>query len=621
MLLRIKTVLLSFYFKLFLETLYLKKSTQYICITLLILTSSFGFLAQTYKSIMQEESEFYSRSGLISESSFDSLNGKLNGVLYKNKVLPPCSLTKKVFGWHPYWNGSVYNNYQWNLISDLCYFDYTVSSSTGSNTNGSFAWNTASVVTVAKNNGVKIHICATLFSGHSTFLGSITAQNTFISNIITLLNNRQGNGVNIDFEGMSASDKIPFVNFITSLNNALNTANPNYQLSVCLYAVDWSNVFDIVALNNQVDFFTLMGYDYYYGGSAQAGPTAPLYNFQTPYNYTLPKSVTYYLKQGIPNNKLILGLPYYGREWEVTGINLPATTTGNFNASRTLSYINNNPSTYSLSNKFWDHVSYSPYYNYLSGGNNRQCFIDDVYSLGRKYDMVNQRALGGIGIWALGYDDGMTSYWNLLSDKFSTCAPIVCSDSLFDTGGPARNYYDNEKYDYGLTAPTGSLVQLQFKSFGTELNYDSLWIYNGSNTLSPLMGVYTGTNSPGTVLSSGQNLTLRFKSDGATVSFGFKAIRSCVAQSLPVNLKAQYSETEFSIYPNPISDRLTVIFPGNFDLTIMDLSGRQVLRRSGCKEQTVIEKGEADFSSGIYFIKIKDQNNVLFTKKIVFADQ
>lgn len=599
----------------------MKKNVAYILISLGILTSSHCLFSQQFRSVMQEQSEFYSKTGLYRETSFDSLNNINKSTPHKNKISPPCTLTKKVFGWHPYWNGSMYANYQWNLISDLCYFDYTVSSSTGNNTNGSFAWNTASVVTVAKNNGVKIHICATLFSGHSTFLGSIVAQNTFISNIITLLNNRQGNGVNIDFEGMSASDKIPFVNFITSLNAALNSANPNYQLSVCLYAVDWSNVFDIPALNNQVDFFTLMGYDYYYGGSAQAGPTAPLYNFQTPYNYTLPKSITYYLRQGIPNSKLILGLPYYGREWEVTNVNLPASTTGNFNASRTLSYVNNNPSTYSISNKYWDNVSYTPYYNYMSGGNNRQCFIDDTYSLGRKYDLVNQRALGGIGIWALGYDDGMVAYWNLLSDKFSTCAPIVCNDSLYDMGGPARNYYDNEKYDYTFTAPTGSLVQLQFKSFGTELNYDSLWIYNGSNTLSPLMGVYTGTNSPGTLTSSGQNLTLRFKSDGATVSFGFKAIRSCVAQSLPVSIVESWLEKGITLYPNPTKGNLFIQGIGNFDLKITDLNGKQIFQKTGCIEQTVIDLTKTGFTSGVYLVKIQDRDGNTFNKKIVFTDQ
>ena len=528
-----------------------------------------------------------------------------------------CTLNKKVFGWHPYWSGSVYTNYQWSLLSDLCYFDYSINPATGSNTNTAFAWNTASVVTVAKNNGTKIHICATLFSSHASFWASTTSQNNFINNIISLLNARQGNGVNIDFEGMGGSDKVPFTNFITNLNTALNAANPNYQLSVCLYAVDWGAVFDMAALNSQVDFFTIMGYDYYYSASAQAGPTSPLYNFQTSYNYTLPKSISYYMKQGASANKLVLGLPYYGREWEVSSTTVPASTTNGFNSSRTLSYINNNPATYSSSVKFWENNCYSPYYKFLVGSSNRQCFIDDVYSLGRKYDLVNQRGLAGIGIWALGYDDGMTSYWNLIKDKFSNCAPLVCNDSIYDMGGPTRNYYDNEKYDFVLNAGVGQNVKLQFVSFGTELNYDTLWIYNGTSTLSPLMGSYTGTNSPGTILSSGQFLTLRFKSDGNTVSFGYKAYKSCYTPTVSTSLTESNFNDELIVLPNPASDEVFIRSNKSIkEINVFDVDGKCI------KHQLTESKSEnkiilSELTRGIYFLEIKDELGYRETKKIL----
>jgi len=591
----------------------------------IFINCSLNFYAQDLlkKSIMHEQSEYYRSLKLKNEKQFDSLNTIENGGrekaspdnLSKNGI---CLLDKKVFGWHPYWSGTAYNNYQWNLLSDLCYFDYTISSSTGNNTNPSFAWNTASVVTVAQNNGTKVHICATMFSGHSTFWGSVTAQNTFINNIISLLNTKQGSGVNIDFEGMGSSDKVPFTNFITNLNAALNSANPNYQLSICLYSVDWSGVFDIPLLNNQADFYTLMGYDYYYSGSAQAGPTAPLYNFQTGFNYTLSKSITAYLKAGVPQNKLILGLPYYGREWEVATNTVPANTTGGFNASRTLSYINNTPATYTLTNKFWENNCYSPYYKYISGGNNRQCFIDDVYSLGRKYDMVNQRGLGGIGIWALGYDDGMSGYWGLIKDKFSDCAPIICNDSLFDMGGPGRNYYDSEKYNYTISAPTGSLVQLQFKSFGAELNYDSLWLYNGTNTISPLIGSYTGTNSPGTVISSGQNMTLRFKSDNATTTFGFKAIKSCTPQIVTSIIKNKPG-SEILIYPDPTNGEIFI--RGNIrSVKVFDIQGRQIFEDSDSGRETDIDFNKMNVAKGLYLIFVKDENEITVCRKIIYSD-
>lgn len=570
-----------------------------------------------FKSILQEQHEYYNKYQNFNEQQFDSLN-QLNNSFNKTASVnqSTCTLNKKVLGWHPYWNGTTYTNYQWNLLSDLVYFNYEVSPTTGNNTNSSFAWSTASVVTVAKANGTKVHICATLFSGHSTFWASSTAQTTFINNIVSLLNTRQGHGVNIDFEGMGSSDNAPFVTFITNLNNALNAANPSYELSICLYAVDWSNTFNMPALSAQVNYFTIMGYDYYYGGSAQAGPTAPLYNYQTSYNYTLGKSITYYIKQGAPANKLLMGLPYYGREWEVTqNSTLPAATTGSFNASRTLLAISTG-SNYTTANKYWEGNCYSPYYKFTTGGSLRQCWVDDVYSMDRKFKMVNQRELGGIAIWALGYDNGLTSYWNLIKDNFSNCELITCNDSIFDMGGPARNYYDNEKYKYTLTVPTGSLAQLQFKSFGTELNYDSLWLYNGASTsTTALIGVYTGTVSPGIKVSTSNSITVRFKSDGATNSFGFKAIKSCVTPTIATNIKESY-EINSTVYPNPTSNKIVV--KNGYIVSVKDITGKLIYLNK--QNENKISFDFTGLNFGMYIIEIFTTKNNIEVKKVFYSN-
>src|SRR5262249_39638728 len=156
-----------------------------------------------------------------------------------------------------------------------------------------------------------------------------------------------------------------------------------------------------------VDLFIIMGYDYYYGGSTTAGPEDPLYNFQTSYNYTLSKSITYYLKQSVPANKLLLGLPYYGREWETTGSAGPSAATGNYTATQTFAVVKTNANGY-YSNPQWEPNSFSPFYPYQVSSAWRQCWCDDANSMRRRFDVVNQRGIGGIGIWALGYDDGYT---------------------------------------------------------------------------------------------------------------------------------------------------------------------------------------------------------------------
>jgi spore germination protein YaaH len=486
------------------------------------------------QSIIQEQSNRYKTYHFAQESQWDSLNAaELGTTLPTTSALrststASCNLNKKVYGWHPYWVGSVYTNYDWDLLSDFCYFDYSVSPTTGNNTNTSFAWATSAAVTAAKTHSVNIHFCATLFASHSTFWASSTAQQTFITNAINLLNSRGGNGLNIDFEGMGSSDKTPFKNFMVNLCNQVHAANPNYKVSMALYAVDWSSSFDMPVLNTVVDNFIIMGYDYYYSGSTTAGPEAPLYNFQTGYNYTLSKSITYYLKLGATPNKLLLGLPWYGREWETTGSTAPSPTTGNFTSSRTFTYVKSNPTTYSTANKHWEANSFNPYYSYVSGGANRQCWIDDAYSMGRKFDMVNQRGLGGIGIWALGYDDGYQDFWQAIRNKFSSCGTVACTDSIYDMGGPARNYYDNESYVYTIAPNSTSKVRLSFSQMDLETGFDSLYVFDGNTTAAPLLGAYSGNVVPGIINSTAPAITLKFKSDGATNKSGFKAIWNCI---------------------------------------------------------------------------------------------
>lgn len=517
------------------------------------LTKDLGMYSEStqHKSIHQEESEKYSQYDLTTNEQWDSLRlfqtGRAKPVALKSSSRA-CTLNKRVYGWHPYWSAGLEANYDWNGLTDLCYFSYEVNSSTG-NANSTHNWSTAPVVATAQANGVNVTLCATLFSGHTTFFGSATAQQTLITNLINLVSARGAKGVNIDFEGMGASHRTAFTAFMIDLCNQMHAAIPGSEVSICLYAVDWSNVFDMAAMNPYVDLFIIMGYDYYWSGSTTAGPESPLYNFQTSYNYTLTKSLTFYLNQGTTDSKLLLGLPWYGREWATTSGTVPSATSGAGTNSVTYTTMRNNASGY-YTTRAWEPISYSTYFTSVRGGNNWQSFIDDEYSLGKRFDMVNQRNIGGIGIWALGYDDGYNDLWNLIQDKFTDCAVVPCTDTIYDMGGPSRNYYDNEDYTYTI-APTGATgLTLNFTSFNTEVNYDTLWIYDGASTATPLIGYYHGATSPGMITASGGALTIRYKSDVSTVAAGWRAIWNCsidiTAPATTVSAPTGWATTNFT---------------------------------------------------------------------------
>ncbi|MFL5762450.1 MAG: glycosyl hydrolase family 18 protein [Bacteroidia bacterium] len=504
-----------------------------------------------HKSIHQEESEKYSQYHFTKDEQWDSLrtfNGEVKHPVAFRSSSRACSLNKRVYGWHPYWNAGLEANYDWSSLTDLCYFSYEVNSANG-NAITTHNWSTASVVSTAQANGVNVTLCATLFSGHTAFFSSSTSQQTLITNLINLVSARGAKGVNIDFEGMGASNRADFTAFMINLSNQMHTAIPGSEVSICLYSVDWSNVFDMAAMDPYVDLFIIMGYDYYYSGSTTAGPEDPLYNFQTSYNYTLTKSITSYLKQGTTYSKLLLGLPWYGREWGTTSASIPSATSGAGTNTVTYKTMRDNVSGY-YNTRSWDPVSFSSYYASVRGGQNWQAFVDDAASMAKRFDIVNQRGIGGIGIWALGYDDGYSDMWNLIRDKFSSCATVPCTDTIYDMGGPSRNYYDNENYTYTI-APTGATgLSLNFTSFSTEANYDTLWIYDGPNTSSPLIGYYHGTSSPGTITASGGALTIRYKSDNATVAAGYQAIWNCsidnVAPVTTVSAPTSWVTADFS---------------------------------------------------------------------------
>ncbi len=591
-------------------------------ITILLLLGSGIITAQNPQAstIHREECARYSTFSFNSESSWDSLRLTLNNTPVtpsatrgtSPSISGTCNLTKRVFGWHPYWMGSAYNNYDWSLISDLSFFSFELDAATG-NPITTHGWSTANVVTVAQANGVRVNLCVTLFSNHATFLTNPTAQQTFISNIISQVQLRNADGCNIDFEGVPAAQSANFTTFMIDLCNQMHAAIPGSEISIALPSVDWSNVYDVGAMVNYVDVFIIMGYDYYWSGSTTAGPTDPLYNFVTSYNYTVTKSIAYYLNDGIPQNQLLLGLPYYGREWPTAASTIPSATTAT-GVSRTYSFVQNNPGTYN--NQQWDPISYTPYFPIFTTQWN-QCFINSPYSLGKRYDMVNQYGIGGIGIWALGYDDGYTELWDKLREKFTTCQVIACSDTIFDMGGPGRNYYDNEDYTFTITPDNASQVSMNFSSFSMELNYDSLFIYDGPSTASPLIGTYTGTNSPGNISASGPSLTLRSKSDVGIVQSGYYAIWNCTP--LTTYVPHIYEAAELMIYPNPASPGDEIRFnpagPSG-EITLYDLAGKLIYKQILNGSDAVFRLPPA-MESGVYIFSLEQKGQISFHRFIV----
>lgn len=483
------------------------------------------FLSPVFsQSIHQEELERYNATGKTSAQHYEKnapprgeISSKLN-----------CNLESTVYGWHPYWMGSAYTNYRWDLLSHLCFFNYEVDPATGGpiSTHG---WSTSAAVTTALTQGVKVTLCVTLFSGHSTFLNSSTAKQNLITQLINLVSTRGAHGVNIDFEGIPSSQSVNFANFMVDLANQMHAAIPDSEVSTVLYAVDWNSVFNFSIMEPEVDQYVVMGYDYYYTNSATAGPEDPLYQFGNTYNYSLSRTITDYLHDGCPADKLILGLPYFGREWSTTSLAIPSGTTAS-GVARTYSTVRANTSgNYSSANHTFRNDCRSDHYGFLNGTIPKQCFITKEAAFAERLAHVRRAGIGGIGIWALGYDGGYDELWNTIETYLTDCYEEPCSGIIHDFGGPEKNYYNDENYTWTIAPPEAALIDFNFSSFDVETGYDYLYIYDGPTTLSPQIAgsPFSGTNSPGSFSSSSGALTFRFTSDVSTTKPGFMATYQC----------------------------------------------------------------------------------------------
>jgi spore germination protein YaaH len=361
------------------------------------------------KSIHQLESEYYGKQKLAtSEISLKdiTLPAPFETGITKNII-------KNVLGWHPYWaSSSAPNLYDYNALTHIAYFSYEVDTATGSYST-IHDWNTTALISTAHLNGTKVLLTVTNFgtSRNTRILSDSTRQNTLISTLITLLKTRNGDGINFDFESVGSSQRANLVKFMTKASNNIKKELPLAEISMATPAVDWNGSWDVKALSNVCDYLVIMGYDYYYSGSSTAGPVAPLESE----NYNITRSINTYLTAGVPPEKLMLGVPWYGYDWPVTTNIRKASSTGSATAR-----IYTSAKTIARTNGYtFDQLTKVPWVSYYSSTTWRQLWYDDSVSLSLKYTLVNSKNMAGIGIWALSYDGGSSEIWRTIKRAFS----------------------------------------------------------------------------------------------------------------------------------------------------------------------------------------------------------
>jgi len=196
---------------------------------------------------------------------------------------------------------------------------------------------------------------------------------------------RPFNGVQIDFECIADADGTAYLNFLASLKKSLP---PGKLLSVALPARwdEWvkkngTDAFDYPFVSRFADRVVVMAYNEHYR-SGQAGPIASLDWCKKVYAYAL---------KTIDKDKLIMGLPLYGRAWQKPKLER------SYKNSEIQKELRNRQLHSSNDWKNGGSFSFSQIVNV-------SVFYETVQSLESKLSLYGQHPIRGVAFWRIGQE-------------------------------------------------------------------------------------------------------------------------------------------------------------------------------------------------------------------------
>jgi spore germination protein YaaH len=337
-----------------------------------------------------------------------------------NATIIEKNVTRLNVGFWPSWMGTDYRSLQQDKLTHLAWFSVEMNTAGDISNYNSWPSGWSSLVLRCHENGTKVLLTMTLFgsSSVSTFLASSTARANGIANLLAQTVAGNADGIMIDLEYPPSGSDANLLAFMQELHAAFYAENMLYEVHLCLMPYPWASYGfgQLPAINNYVDYYFLMGYDYFYGGSANTGACGALFwGNNVDAWHAIERWITVY---GASRNKLIYGIPYFGFDWPVSSgqYNVRGASTTGAGSSRTYNAAMTRLGTYGAALQ-WDTVSLSPWFWYWNGTSYRQVWFDNATSLEYKYQVVNQLDLPGMGIWALAYDDPRTELWGAIDEK------------------------------------------------------------------------------------------------------------------------------------------------------------------------------------------------------------
>jgi chitinase len=207
-------------------------------------------------------------------------------------------------------------------------------------------------------------------------------------------------GFDVDWESPKDADAANFRALLQEFRLQMSGVRPGLLLSI---AVDESpqtlSGTDFAAIAPLVDQVGVMNYDYVGPWSSTTGFLAPLFS-PDPYDpHSIEHSIASYEAAGVPPEKLLMGLPFYGYSWTDVEI----AHDGLFQTGRAITEDRPYNHIQSVASSFSAHREDSSQAPWLFDGQTFWTYEDPI-SIRFKASYASHQHLGGVMIWELSGD-------------------------------------------------------------------------------------------------------------------------------------------------------------------------------------------------------------------------
>jgi spore germination protein YaaH len=225
-------------------------------------------------------------------------------------------------------------------------------------------------------------------------------------------------GLQIDFEAINANDSELLTSFMETIAGEFRSRGLIISQALVARSSDvvsvWGGAYDFRRLGEINDFVTIMAYDYTSAGSTTPGAVAPIWWVE---------SVLEYAVERVSPAKIYLGVPFYGRDWNLDE-GPPAASVYYETAARLLATADDAVGGFS-------DTEGTPWLRYTDdNGDRHEVWYENAESLRLKLDLALEFGVAGFSAWRIGHEDPAS--WAVIAAIETPATPISPVDQSSD---------------------------------------------------------------------------------------------------------------------------------------------------------------------------------------------